>query len=109
MAGVAAPVVAGVTGGVDGDTADGGDLPTGAGSSCLVVLQPASSASMIREWDRLLRINDMKDRTMWLLMLEGFMALMVLVFIVWWTMFSGREADPVKHDAADPHDPGAPG
>lgn len=27
---------------------------------------------------------------MWLLLLEAFLAMMVLVFIVWWTMFSGR-------------------
>lgn len=28
---------------------------------------------------------------MWILMLEAFGALFLLVFIVWWTMFSGRE------------------
>jgi hypothetical protein len=27
---------------------------------------------------------------MWLLLLEAVLALAVLVFIVWWTMFSGR-------------------
>ena len=31
---------------------------------------------------------------MWLLILEAFMAMMVLVFIVWWTMFSGKKQDP---------------
>lgn len=30
---------------------------------------------------------------MWLLILEAFLALAVLVFIVWWTMFSGRRKD----------------
>ncbi len=30
---------------------------------------------------------------MWLLILEAFLALAVLVFIVWWTMFSGRKPD----------------
>ncbi len=30
---------------------------------------------------------------MWLLILEAFVALAVLVFIVWWTMFSGRRRD----------------
>lgn len=30
---------------------------------------------------------------MWLLMLEAGMALFLLVFIVWWTMFSGRKPD----------------
>ncbi|MGZ5198230.1 MAG: hypothetical protein ACXWC4_00510 [Telluria sp.] len=28
---------------------------------------------------------------MWLLMLEAGAALLVLLFIVWWTMFSGRD------------------
>jgi hypothetical protein len=28
---------------------------------------------------------------MWLLILEALLALAVLVFIVWWTMFSGRK------------------
>jgi hypothetical protein len=27
---------------------------------------------------------------MWLLLLEALGALLILVFIVWWTMFSGR-------------------
>ena len=30
---------------------------------------------------------------MWLLLLEAVGAMMVLVFIVWWTMFSGRPAE----------------
>jgi hypothetical protein len=30
---------------------------------------------------------------MWLLILEAFLALAVLVFIVWWTMFSGRKPE----------------
>jgi hypothetical protein len=30
---------------------------------------------------------------MWLLILEALLALAVLVFIVWWTMFSGRRKD----------------
>lgn len=30
---------------------------------------------------------------MWLLILEALGALGVLVFIVWWTMFSGRRKD----------------
>lgn len=28
---------------------------------------------------------------MWLLMLEAGVALFLLIFIVWWTMFSGRK------------------
>lgn len=30
---------------------------------------------------------------MWLLMLEAGVALFLLVFIVWWTMFHGRKPD----------------
>jgi hypothetical protein len=30
---------------------------------------------------------------MWVLMLEAGAALFLLVFIVWWTMFSGREPE----------------
>ena len=35
---------------------------------------------------------------MWLLILEAFAALALLVFIVWWTMFSGREKGERKDD-----------
>jgi hypothetical protein len=31
-----------------------------------------------------------REKNMWLLMLEAGAALLVLLFIVWWTMFSGR-------------------
>lgn len=47
---------------------------------------------------------------MWLLLLEAGMAFFLLVFIVWWTMFSGRKPEPptVRKDSADrtlpPHD-----
>lgn len=30
---------------------------------------------------------------MWLLMLEAGLALGLLIFLVWWTMFSGRKDD----------------
>ena len=35
-----------------------------------------------------LRMNDM-----WLLVVEACVALFLLVFIVWWTMYSGRKPD----------------
>ena len=41
---------------------------------------------------------------MWLLLLEAFLAMMVLVFIVWWTMFSGRKPDPVNKETTDAQD-----
>ncbi|MES2956769.1 MAG: hypothetical protein V4792_01215 [Pseudomonadota bacterium] len=39
---------------------------------------------------------------MWLLLLEALAALVILVFIVWWTMFSGRrkgERGPGQDDS----------
>ena len=34
-----------------------------------------------------------------LLLLEALGALLLLVFIVWWTMFSGRQGGELKNDA----------
>ena len=43
-----------------------------------------------------------------LLLLEALGALLLLVFIVWWTMFSGRKNGELKGDSASPAaDPGA--
>jgi hypothetical protein len=33
-----------------------------------------------------------------LLLLEALAALLILVFIVWWTMFSGRQSGEIKPD-----------
>jgi high-affinity Fe2+/Pb2+ permease len=35
---------------------------------------------------------------MWLLIVEALVALGLLVFIVWWTMFSGRRKDEPPRD-----------
>jgi nitrogen fixation-related uncharacterized protein len=35
---------------------------------------------------------------MWLLILEALGALCIFVFIVWWTMFSGRRRDSDRDD-----------
>lgn len=35
---------------------------------------------------------------MWLLFLEAGVAMFLLIFIVWWTMFSGKKPDhPAQH------------
>jgi hypothetical protein len=34
--------------------------------------------------------RDKRDRGMWVIVLEALLALLLLIFIVWWTMFSGR-------------------
>jgi hypothetical protein len=40
-----------------------------------------------------------------LLLLEALGALVLLVFIVWWTMFSGRQNGELKGDAPQESDP----
>jgi hypothetical protein len=48
-------------------------------------------------------IPDFKGNAMSLLLLEALGALVLLVFIVWWTMFAGRKNGELKGDppAAD--------
>lgn len=42
---------------------------------------------------------------MWLLMLEAGVALFLLVFIVWWTMFSGKKPpSPAQQKPLPPKD-----
>ena len=39
-----------------------------------------------------------------LILLEALGALLVLVLIVWWTMFSGRKGGELEHDVQDAAD-----
>jgi hypothetical protein len=39
---------------------------------------------------------------MWLLILEAGTALFLLIFIVWWTMFSGRKPEDLNHQDTTP-------
>lgn len=39
---------------------------------------------------------------MWLLILEALAALAVLLFAVWWTMFSGRKRSDAPDDSPPP-------
>ncbi len=41
---------------------------------------------------------------MWLLIVEALIALCMLGFIVWWTMFAGRHKGEVRGDAKDAAD-----
>jgi hypothetical protein len=41
-------------------------------------------------------------RTMWVVILEMLAALALLLFIVWWTMFSGRRHGERRHDGDGP-------
>jgi hypothetical protein len=47
----------------------------------------------IAQASKLRRPMELKDEDMWLLLLEACIAMFLLVFIVWWTMFSGRKPD----------------
>ena len=42
----------------------------------------------------------LRGKTMTLLLLEALGALLLLVFIVWWTMFSGRKHGELKNGSA---------
>jgi hypothetical protein len=63
-----------------------------------VVVQAASASSA--ETSKLVRINDMRNECMWLLLVEAGVALFLLVFIVWWTMYAPKpkERDEDKKD-----------
>ena len=39
---------------------------------------------------------------MWLLLLEALGALLIFVFIIWWTMFSGRQRGERRRDENEP-------
>lgn len=41
---------------------------------------------------------------MWLILLEALAALFILVLIVWWTMFSGRQRGELPPGETDPGD-----
>jgi hypothetical protein len=80
--------VAGMAGAVAGAAGDGlkSRLSSGAGGWEGVDEQPA--IPRIPAANR--RAAHRKTTDMWLILLEAFGALAVLVLIVWWTMFSGR-------------------
>ncbi|MDQ1816676.1 hypothetical protein [Massilia scottii] len=62
----------------------------GAGRGSGVVHAARASATAPAETSKLLRVEDM-GVDMWVLMLEAGVALFLLVFIVWWTMYSGQK------------------
>jgi hypothetical protein len=46
-------------------------------------------------------IHDRRSFCMGLILLEALLALVLLVLIVWWTMFSGRDKGELKPDDKD--------
>jgi hypothetical protein len=59
---------------------------------------------------KLERLNVIEEPGMWLLLLEAGVALFLLIFIVWWTMFHGQKPQrpsgraPVRSDENAPPD-----
>lgn len=46
---------------------------------------------------------------MWLILLEALGALLILLFIIWWTMFSGRKRGELERDAEKTEESETPG
>jgi hypothetical protein len=65
--------------------------PLGDGSGGIVVQAVMPNATKTADTSKLVRVNDIGVLDMWLLMLEAGVAMFLLVFIVWWTMFSGKK------------------
>ena len=89
-------------GGVGGTTTGptGGGIVMGGCSGCGVVEQALNrQTTAIREGTlrRVVYIKGMETK-MWILMVEAGVALFLLVFIVWWTMFAGRKDVDRKDD-----------
>lgn len=76
-------------GGAAGADGSGGRISPGAGLGAGggAELQAASKPRIHSDDERPVR---RKTVTMWLILLEAFGAMLVLVLIVWWTMFAGR-------------------
>ena len=68
----------------------GGGITTGGGTGTGGVLQAASAnATIPSERGKLRAVEDIRI-DMWILMLEAGVALFLLVFIVWWTMYADK-------------------
>jgi len=90
----------GATGGFTGVAASGGGA--GAGSGCDTGgAEHEASTPRIAATASALHFNEF--RGMWLILLEALGALLLIVFIVWWTMFSGRPRGelPAQPDPSD--------
>jgi len=83
----------------------------GPGSVAQAARVPTMSAGNAHRCPRPALLNQPLTRSMTLLLLEALGALVLLVFIVWWTMFSGRKngelPDSAKGDEQDKKDTGA--
>jgi hypothetical protein len=48
---------------------------------------------MVNKAGTLRRVESIGETVMWILLLEAGVALFMLVFVVWWTMFAGRKPE----------------
>ena len=74
----------------------GGAAGAGNGRGSGVLHAASTKATSPRETGKLRRVNDIRI-IMWALMIEAGVAFFLLVFIVWWTMYSGRKPDHEQH------------
>jgi hypothetical protein len=67
------------------------------------VVHAETVSTAIADTSKLRRVNDIEDIEMWwVFVLEAGAALFMLVFIVWWTMFAGRNtSSPAKPKQQD--------
>ena len=63
--------------------------------------QPASSAAIIRPLASKARAGFARKNFMLMLMLEAFAVLLLVIFIIWWTMFSGRKNGELQEESQD--------
>jgi hypothetical protein len=77
-----------------------GGLAQEASNTAMAIIG-ASCMKRIERPSRMARIDGIQGNIMALLLLEALGALLLLVFIVWWTMFSGRKNGELK----DPEQP----
>jgi hypothetical protein len=103
LAGVISGAGGGLTAGGTATGPNGGGITTGGRGGGVV--QPASrAATRTREAVKLRRVESIRT-DMWILILEAGAALLLLVFFVWWTMFSGRgESDQAQPGAGREND-----
>src|SRR3990167_10190992 len=80
----------------EGNDAGGGGLAQEASSAAMAIIEPGR----MDRTDTTLRKNFMT-----LLLLEALGALLLLVFIVWWTMFSGRKKGELSGGFGAPANP----
>jgi hypothetical protein len=61
----------------------------------------AASVLIVAVKSKILTEFNIGARKMWLLALEAFGAAMLFIFLIWWTMFSGRKPDNTPKTKAD--------